>query len=781
MPDVSCLMTEGLLNFCDEVGLGSTYLVEGLGKADQKLYSIEHLKNPCERIPWKIFQHFLSRISKAYPAEDFIGHLLSCPTCKCANWINKIRGPFGSFRSPLWLYQRLLTSNYQSHLSPLLLSIEESSSDTLDLKIKFTKPHEGDSSLLEIQKIILANVPTLIGYPAAKVESQYGKGVAAFKIKLPDFRPTLRQRFSHLQSLISFPKFRDLVGRRSQVEGSTKDASSKAQSCSGNVEPMDPTDVLCKLEGGQGKVRPSANFQKQKGPDQGSFNQRSSYGRVINALEAALMVVDPQGQIVEVNDAFCGYLKCERATLVGTLVTHLSRPEVVQVIDPLLDEVGSSKIGVSRDCEFEVSSSSTLWLRWTASPLLDSQGEISSFAVTAFDITDVKRGQQELRASKEQADLANRAKSAFLANISHEIRTPMSSVLGFTELLNRPDIEESQRQHYLEVIYRNGMHLMTLINDVIDLARVESGRISLETTKLSVREEIRESLDILEPLARAKNLHLKTNVAKSVPDELFSDSTRVRQIMINIVGNAIKFTRQGVVTIGVSIGDNGRLIIDITDQGCGISSEQSARLFQPFSQADPSTTREYGGSGLGLALSRRLARALGGELSLLDSVPDQGSTFRINLPYSNESSGSKVPADRLSPAGPGVNDPVDLQGRKLVLVEDRPDVRFVYSTMLIEAGARVQCYEDGRDALQSLKSKPNSFDLILLDMQMPQLDGFAATRQLRELGCEVPILALTSFARDEERQRCLAVGCNDHIAKPVDRRRLLSTVSHWLN
>ena len=514
-------MTDGLLNFCDEVGLDSAYLVEGLDKTDQKLYSLEHLKNPCERIPWKIFQHFLNRISTAYPAEDFISHLLNCPTCECANWINKVRGPFGSFRSPLWLYQRLLTSNYQSHLSPLLLSIEESSFDTLNLKIKFAKPHEGDAALLEIQKIIFTNIPTLIGYPAAKVESQYGEGVATFKIELPAFKPTLRQRFSHLWSLISFPNFRGKVSRRSQVEESTKDVSSKIQSCNGNVKPMDPTEVLRKLGEDQNKIRPALKYKQQKDPDQRPFNQRNFYAGVINSLEAALMVVDPQGQIVEVNDAFCGYLKRDRATLVGTLVTHLWRPEVVQVIDPLLDEVGSSEIAASRDSEIEVFGSSALWLRWTASPILDSQGGISSFAITAFDITDVKRGQQELRASKEQADLANRAKSAFLANISHEIRTPMSSVLGFTELLNRPDVEEPQRQHYLEVIYRNGMHLMTLINDVIDLARVESGRISLETTKLSVREEIRASLDILEPLAQAKNLILETKVAESVPDELF--------------------------------------------------------------------------------------------------------------------------------------------------------------------------------------------------------------------------------------------------------------------
>ena len=383
---------------------------------------------------------------------------------------------------------------------------------------------------------------------------------------------------------------------------------------------------------------------------------------------------------------------------------------------------------------------------------------------------------------------ANTAKSEFLANMSHEIRTPMTAIMGYAELLlddERLDQSRDERRAALAVIQRNGEHLLGILNDILDLSKIEAGRMAVELTRASPVRIVCEIASLLRVRAAAQGLKLSVEFEGDLPETILTDSTRLRQILINLIGNAVKFTDRGgvrVVTRAVDLlGESPELEIDVIDTGIGLSDEQLARLFQPFVQADGSTTRRFGGTGLGLSISRRLTEMLGGELSV-ESQLGIGSRFRVRLPCGPLDGVAIVHEPREAQAHEAgdraqrPNDPPPSLDARVLLAEDGPDNQRLISLVLRKAGADVTVVDNGQQAVDAARAADRDgqpFDVILMDMQMPILDGYAATAALRAGGYSGLIVALTAHAMVGDRDKCVASGCDDYATKPIERRRLL--------
>lgn len=441
-------------------------------------------------------------------------------------------------------------------------------------------------------------------------------------------------------------------------------------------------------------------------------------------------------------------------------------------------------------------------------PFQDAQGEwlVSEFNI---DITQRKRAEMELREVAQamtvancelqllnlQAQEATRAKSEFLANMSHEIRTPMTAILGYAGIL-ADNVTNPDQLDAVNVIRRNGDHLLTLINQILDLSKVESGKLQIERVYCSPREILGEVISLIRVRAREKGLPLVLRYGGALPDMILTDPTRLRQILVNLVGNAIKFTQTGEVRVMASLAErpdgSRHLVCEVMDSGIGMTEEQIATLFQPFHQVDSSTSRQFGGTGLGLAISKRLAEVLGGSITVR-SEPGNGSTFRMwidagpamNAPEATGSVGQTEP-EQDARRRPDPSAPTDLAGVRVLLAEDGADNQRLISHLLRKAGAKVVTVENGRLAVEHALRRAaiegqlaEPFHVILMDMQMPVLDGYAATRELRLAGYSAPIVALTAHAMAEDRQKCLDAGCDDYATKPVDRHYLLQIVAEW--
>ncbi len=392
---------------------------------------------------------------------------------------------------------------------------------------------------------------------------------------------------------------------------------------------------------------------------------------------------------------------------------------------------------------------------------------------------EVRNLLNDLKKSKEDADKANLAKSHFLANMSHEIRTPIGAIMGFIDLLKSDRSTDEEKATYMTIIDRNSQQLLHLIDDILDLSKVEAGKLIVEKIPFKLTDLLADFGSIMTFKAAAKGIKFKTFIETLIPDEIISDPVRLRQILSNIVGNAIKFTSFGSVTMHVSFHNNS-LDFLVVDTGVGLSENQISRLFQPFVQADTSTTRKYGGTGLGLVLSRSLAQSLGGNIRLMKSQPGLGSTFLIRLtPQLTNATifvgQSAITLDHIFSTDR--SEAARLQGLRILLVEDSPDNQILISTYLRKQGARVESALDGAEGVATASKKV--FDVVLMDVQMPNMDGHEATKTLRALHYSRPIIALTAHAMNEERIRCFESGFTDFLTKPIQHERLIDVLTRY--
>ncbi len=391
-----------------------------------------------------------------------------------------------------------------------------------------------------------------------------------------------------------------------------------------------------------------------------------------------------------------------------------------------------------------------------------------------------------IRSAMDLAEAANQAKSEFLANMSHEIRTPMTAILGYSDLLMDPGQTDEQRTQIISIVRRNGTHLLELINDILDISKIEAGRMTMEQVPCSTARVCEEVHSLMHGRAVAKGIEFNMSCDPE-PPIILTDPLRLRQVLLNLVGNAIKFTNTGGVSLhaaatpappGPEGGERWLLTITIKDTGIGMTPDQLRHLFRPFAQADGSTTRRFGGTGLGLFISRRLARMLGGDVEVV-SVPGKGSTFTLRIISPAVRQQIPIPAAPATPASPVT---AALSGRVL-LAEDGPDNQRLIALHLRRAGADVTIVSNGREAVDAALhaaggDKP--FSLILMDMQMPEMDGYEATALLRRSGWTGPVLALTAHAMSEDREKCLRAGCDDYLTKPIDRQLLIRSCASWI-
>ncbi len=416
------------------------------------------------------------------------------------------------------------------------------------------------------------------------------------------------------------------------------------------------------------------------------------------------------------------------------------------------------------------------------SAMFDHAGNLSGYLGVARDITRDLEQDRALREAKSQAERANAAKSEFLANMSHEIRTPLNSVIGLGYLLEQTTLSEEQRAFLRKINFAGGT-LLSVINNVLDLSKIEAGEMLLEDGTLDLKDLVQSIGQMLAPSAEAKGIALAVRCAADLPSRLRGDATRLGQIATNLVNNAIKFTEQGQVALHLSCSspaaDGISVRLSVRDSGIGIAPEALARLFKPFSQADTSTTRRFGGTGLGLSIARRLVELMGGEIGVT-STPGVGSEFWVEVPlrlaYPSDPVIVALPAPAASP--PGAH---SLKGVKILVVDDCDINREVAQLILRRYGATVATGSTGAEALERLRQTPDAFDIVLMDVQMPDMDGNEAARRIRtELQLTLPIIALTAGALVSERERSLQAGMNDFLTKPFEPVALIGIVRRYL-
>ena len=498
-----------------------------------------------------------------------------------------------------------------------------------------------------------------------------------------------------------------------------------------------------------------------------------------NSIPQLAWQADSKGWIFWYNQRWYEYTGTTSEAMKGWGWTKVHHPDHV---DRVVKKLSASWVsGEPWEDTFPLRSVKGEW-RWflsRAMPVKDDEGNVLSWFGTNTDITWSREVQQKLEVAKDAAEAADRAKSEFLTNMSHEIRTPLGAIIGFAEELREGDLDLKTHQQYADAIIRNGFQLEQIINDILDLAKVEARRLDVDRQPVTIQSLFEDITGTFEVQATKKAVRLICEMSSDVPEIVHSDPYRLRQILVNIVGNAVKFTEQGEVRILVetSIKD-GRNFLDISvcDTGRGMSKVEQTDLFAPFTQADASITRRYGGTGLGLALSRELAELLGGSVELIQSTVGKGSTFKIVIPVDQYDAAAyefkqiNPPRSQVASKKGGAR----LQGLRILVADDIADNRQLVRLLLSKAGAEVTTKCNGLEAVEEVRKQP--YSAILMDLQMPVLDGYEATVRLRHEGFNKPIIALTAHAMKGEQAKIIAAGCNAYLTKPINREILYKTI-----
>jgi PAS domain S-box-containing protein len=525
--------------------------------------------------------------------------------------------------------------------------------------------------------------------------------------------------------------------------------------------------------------------------------------RVRSALDTmaeGLLVLDIKKNIVLANEAFSELVGEVPEKLLGVNIAHFpwdntdnlqSASESLMSSDkadgyPWTRAIKSSTVQMNHMLRLQLKDKSNHTFMVNCSPVLGPNGKAAGVMVSFDDITELEEKEIELRRSKEEAEAANRAKSDFLANMSHEIRTPMNAILGFTEVLIRGAGNKPQdSKKYLSTISSSGKHLLDLINDILDLSKVEAGHVEVEHLPSPAHQVAQEVVKIMAVKAQEKGISVEFKALDEMPEFVLTDPARLRQILTNLVGNAIKFTEQGSVTVTVryltkSTGNS--LVFEVQDTGIGMNEAQANAVFNPFVQADSSITRRFGGTGLGLTISKRFAEALGGDIRVT-SEPGKGSNFIVELhalpaPGAKMLSIEQIMTEQVVESA-NQSSQWAFPDALVLVVDDGDENRDLLKVVLSDVGLRVDTAVNGKDGLDKVLAA--DYDVVLMDVQMPEMDGYTAVRLMREQGINIPVIALTAHAMKGAESDCLAAGYSGYMAKPIDIDALLNLLAGELD
>jgi PAS domain S-box-containing protein len=517
-----------------------------------------------------------------------------------------------------------------------------------------------------------------------------------------------------------------------------------------------------------------------------SLSERQFELLVSELKDYAIFIVNPQGHIMTWNDGAKKIKQYEANEVLGESISMLYRPEDITDGRPLRNLELALREGNHHEQWWRMrKDGSIFWAEVYITPIYENE-RLIGYGKVVHDLTEKKKADEDLRKAKEAAEAASALKTSFLANMSHEIRTPLGAILGFAGMLRDNKLSAEDVEQYIHIIERNGHALTTILDDILDISKVEAGKIMIETITFDLRTILSEICGLFELRAQAKGVQFRKVVNKSLPPMIITDPIRLRQILTNIIGNAVKFTERGTIKVTASLknptSDHGTLEIRISDSGLGMSEEQKAKMFEPFSQADVSTTRRYGGTGLGLALSRKLARLLGGDITIGRCKSGEGCTFIVTMKVGFDKALGAHATEDAFPQPQRVVDLIEssegsLETLNILVADDAEDNLLLLTRMLSRLGAQVDTASDGSKALE--KALKNNYDIVLMDIQMPVMDGNRAAQSLRESGFDKPLLALTAHAMKEEIDRCFEAGFNAHISKPVDKRKLITAIQEF--
>ncbi|AZZ38302.1 hybrid sensor histidine kinase/response regulator [Bdellovibrio sp. qaytius] len=511
--------------------------------------------------------------------------------------------------------------------------------------------------------------------------------------------------------------------------------------------------------------------------------ERLKLHTVLEKAPIGMAVVDgPEHKFILTNDYYRDLFLGSRDAVGSTVKDLFPLTEERGFIQMLDDIYQTGQPVEGRDVQFKSKradgSEFLIYADFIYQPIRDMNDNIEGILLAVNNVTQRVRAVENLQTAKLEAESANQAKSAFLANMSHEIRTPLGAILGFAEIIRAHNLDLAERKKYLDIVIRNGKSLIRIIDDILDLSKIEAGKLEIEKTPVSLVGLLQEVLTMFFDRASRKNIQLIYEASEINNLNVITDAVRARQVLINLIGNAIKFTTKGSVKVSCHVNQvsttQRKVTFSIEDSGIGMTQEQAYRLFQPFTQADIASTRRFGGTGLGLALSRNLARALGGDVDIKNCQVNKGCTFEFSFVAEETNltaSATPAPLPELKNS---------MAGLKVLAVDDSPDNRELIKMILSQSGLDVTEAESGEDAIQ--QAFQQQYDIILMDIQMPGLDGYGTLAELRRRGYQAPVLALTAHAMKEEKNRTLAAGFADHVTKPINSEILLQTIqSHVKN
>ncbi len=506
------------------------------------------------------------------------------------------------------------------------------------------------------------------------------------------------------------------------------------------------------------------------------------YRSVVENIGIGISIIDPNMQIISLNRQMHEWLPEIDLSKEQTCYKILNDPPKEEVCH-CCPTAKTLEDGLIHEAVMESWIRGNLkYLRLISTPIRDENEQITAVIELWDDITERKLIQEQLQKAKESAEAANIAKSEFLANMSHEIRTPMNSIIGFSDMLADEELTGEQKE-YLSVIRVSAQSLLSLINDILDFSKIEAGKIDMEIIDYSLAQLLNSIEKMMKPKAVEKGLEFKIIETDNLPSQIHTDPTRLNQCLVNLVNNAIKFTKAGHVYVKVSlqqVEDKPFICFDVEDTGIGIPVESQEAIFDSFTQADGSTSRKFGGTGLGLTVTKQLAELLGGSLSLT-SEPGKSSTFSLKV-----LAGLDVTKQPLMDRG-GITIATEVESPSarqqfsgsILVAEDSPTNQMLVKRMLEKMGFEVTTAEDGNVALQ--KAMTHSYDMILMDIQMPNMNGYEATKTMRENGITTPIVAVTANAMSGDEGKCISAGCDDYLSKPIDRKKLVEMLGKYIS